>query len=99
MKTSDVSEVLSVNPDHIDIILYPVHNSKVSRSSYAYETIQNKTALARKHQKFFNFTNKRDGIKSIMVLSSGIYVATSLTRDKINMILSNKRHTKVRTSR
>ena len=99
MKLADISEVLSVNNEKIEIVLYPVRNAKVSRSSHAYETIRSKVAYARKRQKFYDFTNDRDGIKSLMVFSSGIVIATSLTREKIALLLSQQRRTKVRNVR
>lgn len=99
MKIADISETLSIDNEKIELILYPVRNSKVSTSSHAFETIQNKVAYARKRQKFYDFTNKRDGIKSIIVLSSGIFIATSLTRKKIAPLLSNLRHAKEKNMR
>ena len=96
MKPTDISEVLSFNADHIDLILYPVRNSKISRSSHAYETIQDKLAQARKHSKYYDFTNARDGIKALVILSSGVMIGLSLTREKINLSLDNKRNTKAR---
>ncbi len=56
-------------------------------------------AQARKHGKFLDFTNDRDKIKSIIVLINGTLCATSLTRDKINKILENKRNAKTRRSK
>lgn len=91
----DITETLSLNTNQIDVILYPVYNARISKSSHAFDTIQSKVDLAQKQNRFFDFTNKRDGIKSLIVLSDGTVIGTSLTRDVIAFKLENKRKHKI----
>ena len=92
------SETLCLNLNQIYMILYPVHNAIANNSNHAIETIESKIAQARKHNHYYDFTNDRDRIKSLIILSNGSICATSLTKAKIDLILANKRKPKSRTT-
>lgn len=90
----NINEALSVNTNQIDIVLYPVYNMRKSKSNKAYDTFQTKVELSKKDKKFYDFTNSRDGIKSLIVLSDGLTIATSLTREAITLKLANNKKPK-----
>lgn len=97
MKIVKISEALSIDADSIESVLYPTLNVRKSRSSHAYETMKKRVEYARRYNKLYDITNSRDQIKSMLIMKSGTVYITSLTCQKIEDAISNKRKQNART--
>ena len=99
MKLVKVTEALTINIDYIVQILAISHNTKASKSSHTYSTIQATVNQAKKHYRYFDYTNERDGIKTIIILTNGDVCGTSLTSEKLIPILTGKSKPKTRAGK
>lgn len=99
MKMVYIIEAFSINADLVESVFYPAYNVRTSRSSHSYETIQKKIDYARRYNRFFDFTNERDKIKSLLLMTDGNVYATSLTREKIEDAIANKRKPKTKSTK
>ena len=64
MKLVKVTEALTINIDYIVQILAISHNTKASKSSHTYSTIQATVNQAKKHYRYFDYTNEIPFLKA-----------------------------------
>lgn len=88
MTLTSVSTACCINTDLITMILEA--NNYDSRANNIDETIKNTVAFAKKKGRYYDMTNERDGLKTVVVFSDGIVCGFSLTQNKfIEKIMSN----------
>ena len=88
MTLTSISTACCINSDRIAMILEA--NNYDSRANNIDETIKNTIASAKKKGKYYDITNDRDGLKTIVVYTDGLVCGFSLTQSKlIEKIMSN----------
>lgn len=90
MALVSITEALTINTDHISTVHYLTHNTTTSKTNHASKTIQAIVTQAQELNRYYDFTNKRDRLKAVIILSNGSVYGVSFTRDKLDPILHGK---------
>ncbi len=99
MELINITNALSINVDHIDQVLFLPYYVKSSKTNNTYNTIKNIVIHAKRHYKYYDYTNNRDGVKTIIILINGDVCALSLSSEKLLPVLKGKTSKKNRTGK